>query len=101
MFWKWDRDEQRLGSFSLAWVLSMEGWVVECRVLDEIDIPEDLMALPAGRPPAGTGNDDDDLPGLVGKWDVEESRSEDEVTDDAREDGSDGETGPAVGDDAN
>lgn len=101
LFWRWDRIEGRLATFSVAWVSTMDNWVVECPVREEVEISADLMALPAGRPVPGAGNDDDDLPGLVGRWDSEESMSEDQVTDEGREGTSDDDTGPAVGEDPN
>jgi hypothetical protein len=100
LFWQWDRVEQGLASFSVAWVTTMDTWVVECPVREEVEIPADLMALPAARPVPGAGNDDDDLPGLVGRWDGEEPQSEDQVNDKGREGTSDDDTGPAVGEDA-
>ncbi len=101
LFWRWDKAEQRLMSFSVAWVTTMDNWVIECPVWEEVEISADLMALPAGRPVPGAGNDDDDLPGLVGRWDGEEPMAEDQVTDEARAGTSDDDTGPAVGEDAN
>jgi len=101
LFWRWDKAEQQLASFSVAWVTTMDNWVVECHVRQEVPISAGLMALPAARPVPGAGNDDDDLRGLVGRWDGEESKSEDQVTDEAREGSSDDNTGPAVGEDAN
>jgi hypothetical protein len=90
-----------MASFSVAWVITMDNWVVECPVREEVEISADLMALPAARPVPGASNDDDDLPGLVGRWDGEEPMSEDQVTDEAREGASDDDTGPAMGEDAN
>jgi hypothetical protein len=100
LFWQWNRLEQELLSFSAAWVATMDNWVIECPVREEVDIPADLMALPAGRQVSGAGNDDDDLGGLVSRWDGEEPKSEEQVTDEAREGTSDDDTGPAVGEDA-
>jgi hypothetical protein len=100
LFWQWDKVEQRLMSFSVAWVITMDNWVVECPVREEVEISADLTALPMSRPVPGEGNDDDDLPGLVGRWDDEEPKSEDQVTDEAREGASDDDTSPAVGEDA-
>jgi hypothetical protein len=100
LFWQWNRLEQELLSFSAAWVITMDNWVIECPVREEVGIPADLMALPAGRYVSGAGNDDDDLRGLVSRWDGEEPKSEDQVTDEAREGTCDDDTGPAVGEDA-
>lgn len=101
LFWRWDRIERQLATFSLAWVTTMDNWVVECPVREEVEVSPDLMALPASRPVPGAGNDDDELSGLVGRWDGEEPMTEDQVTDDAREGKGDDDTGPAMGEDAN
>jgi hypothetical protein len=101
LFWQWNKAEQQLATFSVAWVTCMDNWVVECPVREELEISAGLMALPALRPVPGEGNDDDDLPGLVGRWGDGEPKSEDQVTDEAREGGSDDDTGSALGEDAN
>lgn len=99
LFWRWDKAEQELGSFSVAWVATMDNWVVECPVREEVEVSPDLMALPS-RPVPGAGNDDDDLPNLVRRWD-DEPKSEDQIIDEAREEASDDDTGPAMGEDTN
>jgi hypothetical protein len=99
LFWSWSKSEQRLVSFSMAWAVTMDNWVIECPVRGEVEIPADLMALPS-RPVPGASNDDDDLPGMVGRWDSDESKSEDQVTDEAREESSDDNTRTALGEDA-
>jgi hypothetical protein len=102
LFWRWSHNEHQLSYFSVAWVVSKEKWFIECPILQEIEIPPDLMALPAGGPmPAGIRNDDDDLPGLVTRRDPEESLSEDQVTDNADGGARDDGTNPAVGEDGN
>ena len=73
--------------------------VVECPVREEVEVSPDLMALPS-RPVPGASNDDDDLPNLVRRWD-DEPKSEDQITDEAREEASDDDTGPAMGEDTN
>jgi hypothetical protein len=98
LFWRWNKGEQRLATFSVAWVTTLDNWVVECPVREEVEVSPDLMTLPSS-PVAGTSNDDDDLP-LVRRWD-DGPKSEDQITDEAREETSDDDTGPAVGEDTN
>jgi hypothetical protein len=126
LFWQWDKRQQQLASFSVAWVITMDNWIIECPVREEVEIPAGLMALPATRSVQGADNDDDDLPGLVGlqdgdeptsdrpaevagndddlpglvgRWDGDEPKSEDQINDEAREGTSDDDTSPAVGED--
>jgi hypothetical protein len=98
LFWRWDTVERKLASFSLARVTSMDNWVLECPVLESIDIRDDLAAMPAGRlVPAGGSNEDDDLAGVVGRWDREDPVSEAEHTDELRKDTRDDNIDPAMG----
>ena len=42
LFWRWDKAEQELASFSVAWVATMDNWVVECPVREEVEVSPDL-----------------------------------------------------------
>lgn len=100
LFWRWSRAERRLVSFSVAWAVTMDNWVIECPVRGEVEISADLMALPS-RPVPGARNDDELPDELVGRWDGDEPKSENQVTDDAREESGDDDSGPALGEDTN
>lgn len=98
LFWRWDYTEQRLMSFSAAWVKEKRGWHKECPCREEIEISAALAALPANTSaPIGARNEDDELDDLVAKWDTDEPLSEDQVTDKANESVEDGDTNPALG----
>ena len=102
LFWRWNHAKHRLSSYSVAWVTSKKKWFMECPVREEIEISADLMALPVGGfVPTGARNDDDDLPGVVTRWDTAEPLTEDQATDKADEGAKDEGTNPAVGEDGN
>jgi hypothetical protein len=104
LLWRFNFEEDRLAHFTMARVVDVE-WVMEAEAFEEIEIAADLGSQ--GATPAatvrGTGNDDDDLPGVVGRWDSDEQQSEDEATDttdeDSHDDDDEGDT--AVGEDNN
>lgn len=101
LFWRFDVFKDSLSAFSLVRVLELaDGWVMECKGLEEIGITADLL-IPsvAVAPTPGSGNDDDDLEDLVGRWDNEDPQSEAEITDRQYED-DDNESDSAVGDDS-
>ena len=102
LFWRFNSNEDQLAHFAMARVRDLE-WVMEAEVLEEIEITADLAALTTGRAATvpGTGNDDDDLTGVVGRWDSDEPRSEAEATDETYRDSHDDERDSAVGDDNN
>jgi hypothetical protein len=97
LFWRFNAAEDRLASFSMARVADM-AWVLEAEVLEEVEITDGLTALISGRVTVpGSGNDDDDLENVVGRWDNDEPLSEAEVADEIYEDDHDDERGPALG----
>lgn len=105
LFWRFDASEDSLSAFSLIRVLELEeGWVMECKGLEEVEITADLLVLPvASAPTPGSSNDDDDLEDLVGRWDNEDPQSEAETTDRQYkddDDDDDDESDSAVGDDS-
>jgi hypothetical protein len=102
LFWRFDPCENRLAAFSLVRVLNIEdGWVMECKGLEEIEITADLLALPVmPTVTPGSSNDDDDLEDVVGRWDSEDPQSEAETTDRQYKDDHDDESDSAVGDDS-
>ena len=101
LLWRWNVSDNCLASFTMARVLNL-GDILEFQVLEEIPITPDLATLAPVRPVLlGTGNDDDDLPDVVGRWDNEKPLSEDETTDETRKDGPDDERGSSVGEDGN
>jgi hypothetical protein len=101
LFWRFEVSEDSLSAFSLVRVLELaDGWVMECKGLEEVDITADLLILPVAAAPApGSSNDDDDLEDLVGRWDSEDPQSEAEITDRQYKDDDD-ESDAAVGDDS-
>jgi len=73
-------------SFSLVRLVEKEPGL-KSEYWEEVAISESTVPLPLARPPAGTGNDDDDnLQNLVGRWNSEEPRAEHEATDDQDKD---------------
>ena len=102
LFWDWSHKEGRLLFYGVAWVISKQKWVIECRVRHEIEISSDLVALPASSSvPSGARNDDDDLRDIVSRWESDEPESEEEVTDRADESARDDRANPAMGEDTN
>ena len=101
LFWRWNIEQSELTHFSLTRVANMDNWVVECPTFESIEISADLITMkpPGSSTLAGTANDDDDLGGLVGRWDSEEPQSEAEHTDELGKEGRD-DPGFAVGDDS-
>jgi hypothetical protein len=84
LMWTWEAPVG-LASFSLVRTVAKD-WGPRCDYWEEVPIQEGLVALPLTRPPAGTGNDDDqDLYDLVGRWPSQEARDESEATDDQDE----------------
>lgn len=100
LLWRWNIEKSEMTHFSLTRVVTMDNWVVECPIFESIDISADLIAMkPTGSStPVGAANDDDDLGGLVGRWDSEEPQSEAEHTDELGKEERD-DPGFAVGDD--
>lgn len=101
LFWRYNLDEDRLAHFSAA-IVTDPDWVMEAEVLEEIEITDDLISVTAGRAATvpGTGNDDDDLQDVVGRWDNDEPLSEAEATDKIFKDSDDDERGTAMGEDS-
>jgi hypothetical protein len=101
LFWKWDVAGDCLAFFSLVRVLNTEDrWVMECKGVEEIVITPDMLSLPdVSTVTPGSGNDDDDLDDVVGRWDSEDPQSEAETTDRQYRDDHDDESDSAMGDD--
>lgn len=101
LFWRWNMEQGELTHFSLTRVVNMDNWIVECPIFESIEISADLIALtPVGNAtPTGAANDDDDLGGLVGRWDRQEPVSEAENTDELGKEECDDDAEWAVGDD--
>ena len=80
MFWEPTDGGAGLARLSIAEVLTpSDQWGFKCVVHDEIFITGNLIPISSGAP-AGTGNYDDDLQGVVGRWPSDVPESEAEVT---------------------
>lgn len=103
LFWRWDHAQRQLASFSMARVTELVRWPLDCTALENIEITADLITSSSLHPvpPPGAGNDDDDLPGLVGRWSHDEALSEEQSTDELDKDTRDDDIDPAVGEDDN
>jgi len=104
MFWRFNMAEDRLAHFTIARVRDLD-WKTkrQAEVIEEIEITGTLATLaPASTATVpGTGNDDDDLRDVVGRWDSTEALSEAEATDTIHKDSHDDERDAAVGEDDN
>jgi hypothetical protein len=80
MFWEPTDNGSGLARLSIAEVLTPpDQWGFKCVVRDEIFITGNLIPISSGAP-VGTGNYDDDLQGVVGRWPSDMPESEEEVT---------------------
>jgi hypothetical protein len=80
MFWEPTDDGTGLARLSIAEVLTpSDHWGFKCVVRAEVFITENLIPISSGAP-VGTGNYDDDLQGVVGRWPSDVPESEEEVT---------------------
>jgi hypothetical protein len=80
MFWEPTDDGSGLARLSIAEVLTpSDQWGFKCVVHDEIFITGNLIPISSGAP-VGSGNYDDDLQGVVGRWLSDVPESEAEVT---------------------
>jgi hypothetical protein len=102
LFWRWDNVGDCLAFFSLVWVVNGEDrWGLACKGVEEIMITPDMRSVPpVSMVISGSGNDDDDLDDVVGRWDSAGPQSEAEITDRQYRGGHDHESDSAVGDDS-
>ena len=64
MFWTADRSSGLLDTLTLAEVASFENWQRDCEILSKYEVEAGAAAMPVN----GAGSAEDELEGVVGRW---------------------------------
>ncbi len=97
VFWRFNLPERSMSKWSIARVVSMDDWFIDCPMYEEVDLPTDVLLLAGHRVPVEAANDHDDLADVVGLREDGEAQSEEQVTNREEKVGHD-DANPASGD---